>query len=377
MKKKDLKDTPKKDNMIQETFYLDMASLVDYKDEATGTEYTKFKGIGQQIDTKNDNARIYTEEGIDDMIENIMPKVRKGGVVCLLDHPDYFERSKIKNEAALITDVYKDGKNVIIEGKFIKNKNWHDYLKPRIDAGATLMFSVNGYTANPDVNPSYDTEKQAMMFGKGYRVSSWDFVINPANNEAGVTHLEQKEEETNINNKNKEESIMENFKTLDELKANYPTFFVTIDNQVKQLTDEKAVAVASVDTLTKENATIKAEQAKTVASLDAVSKELAGLKLQNGIAEIMKDHKYAKFITVPKTVDSVEEAKAYVEAETKKLDEFAATVKPTVETIVPAKPDVPAVGSQDSKEVVKPVVKTAEQNEWDKTIADAIAMARN
>lgn len=162
-------------------------------------------------------------------------------------------------------------------------------------------------------------------------------------------------------------------KTLDELKAQYPALTDQLSNgftsQVKTANDALEAEKSKTAEMTKQVASLTDENAKLKTANDAVSKELADIKLQNGINTLMKDHKYAKFITIPKTVASVEDATAFVEAETKKLDAFAATViKPEVvvtDQSVPATPAAPAPAAP----VVKP-------NAWDSLITDAINLAK-
>ena len=353
-----------------ETFYLDSESIQTVIDDATKKEITKFRAMAQEVDKKNDNKRIYTPVGVDDAFSVLQPKIAKRKVASLCDHPD-FGNAKIKDAVAKITKAEVIDGKIWIEGEFIKNATFKDYLLPYIDAGMTLEMSVRGGSVSSTC-PYWDSDREAWVFDKGYRIYGWDFVTEAANRdtEVVVESLQHSIEENQPNKNHKEESIMD-IKTLDELKAQYPALTDQLSNgftsQVKTANDALEAEKSKTAEMTKQVTSFTDENAKLKTANDAVSKELADIKLQNGINTLMKDHKYAQFITIPKTVASIEDATAFVEAETKKLDAFAATVVKHEVIVTDQKPAAPAAPAPTAP--VKP-------NAWDSLITDAINLAK-
>lgn len=360
----------KKPVVYRETFYVDSESITTYIDEITKKEITKFRAMAQEIGKRNDNKRIYTQIGVEDAFSVLLPKIDKRKITSQCDHPD-FGNAKIKDAVAKITKAeIIDGK-IWIEGEFIKNATFKDYLLPYIDAGMTLEMSVRGGSVSMAC-PYWDTEREAWVFGTGYRIYGWDFVTDAANpdTEVVVESLQHNIEETQPNKNHKEELIMD-IKTLDELKAQYPALTDQLSNgftsQVKTANDALEAEKSKTAEMTKQVASLTDENAKLKTVNDAVSKELAEIKLQNGIANLMKDHRYASVITIPKTIVTIEDATAHVEAETKKLDAFVATIKKPEVVVTDQQPAVPAAPAPAAP---------AKPNAWDSLINDAINLAK-
>lgn len=339
---------------ITETFYLDS---IDTKVDEAGQSYTSFRALAQQIDTRNDNKRIYTKEAIDEALAIVDVQIKKNAVFCLIDHPDTFERVKIKNVGARVTGIEVIDNNIYITGVFIDNAAFREYLKPLIDSKSRIGISVRGYTIN-DGNPEWNNEKDALVYKKGYRIDGWDFVLQPAVDEANVLTLEEKENQ--IKN-TKEEKIMD-FKTLSELKANFPHLFVeddmarknaldaisnekkALDDKLKAALDSNTALAAKFDEKSKEVETLGAKLKTTEASLDSVKAEIDGIKFQSELSKIIADCKYKEFIAVPSHIKNAEDAKKYVADEVTRLDAFLAKVKPG-EAVTPATPATPAADS--------------------------------
>ncbi|MDD4292218.1 MAG: hypothetical protein PHX51_08320 [Clostridia bacterium] len=367
-----------KTKFVTENFVVD--SIAKHVDNA-GQEYTTFRAKAQQIDIKNGNKRIYTKEGMDEAGEIVMKQIEKKAIYCLVDHPDMLERTKIKNAGAYVTKYEVIGQDVFIEGKFIQNDTYIKYLKPLIDSGAQVGLSVRGYTVN-DGNPSWDNEKDAWIYGKGYRIDGWDFVLYPAVEEAGIVSLEELDVTNKQSKDNKEEKVMD-FKTYSELRANFPHLFVDEDNtkrnletaiatEKKALIDAKGEFAKTLDEKVKENQKALDEKVKenqkaldeknkeietlnsklktTEASLDAVKTEMDNIKFQSELSKIVADCKYKEYISVPSHIKTVADAKAYLDSEVTRLDTFLAKFKPgtAAEKIVDGKPVTPAEKPEDA-----------------------------
>ena len=178
-----------------------------------------------------------------------------------------------------------------------------------------------GISARGRGTATYDEKLKAYILNDDYVVDGWDFVSTPAVPKAGVTAFE------NYNNQNNEEdSQMEKFNTLAELRIAYPNF---IAEALKPSEDQNGKLVADNITLAKELKDSK----DALAKLETEKKELADAlakatevvekaKFDAAVAELLKDNKFKAYITVPATVKTVEDAKVYIEAETAKYEKF-------------------------------------------------------
>lgn len=335
-----------------EFFFIDS---IESKVDSAGKEYTTFRALAQQIDVKNGNKRIYTNDAIDEAVAIIRKQIEKKAVFALIDHPDAFERVKIKNAGARITDVEIQGQNIYVTGVFIQNDAYLKHLKPLIDSGSQVGLSVRGYTINSN-NPEWNEGKDAWIYKKGYRIDGWDFVLNPAVEEASIISLEDKEIQANDN---KEEKVMD-FKTYSELKAHFPHLFVEddaarkaaidslqnekseLEAKLKTATDSLSANVAKMAEKDKENETLSAKLKTTEASLDSLKNELDGIKFQGELSKLMTDCKYKEHIVVPAHIKNIADAKTYIDGEVARLDTFLAKIRPAAEKIVDGKPATPA-----------------------------------
>lgn len=347
MKKKPEQKNENKINYLIDSFVIDAINLV--KDEAG--EVSTFKARVQEADKVNLNRRIYAKDALKEAVDIYKKKIAAKQSYALVDHPNMFEGAAFDKVGALITNIWFDDSDnfVYIEGTFIKNDNFRSKLRPIIDAGGALPFSARGYSIK-DGNPEWSDEKNAWIFGKGYRIGAYDFVVDPALEEASTISMEHREEiQADITKKSKEEHRM--FKTVDELRAEYPSLVKILDDQIETLKKANDSNEKEVIETKKQVETLTAEVSTKTDSLNKANAEIAKAKFDMGVTELMKDHKYAKFLNIPATVNTLEDAKAYVDAETAKLDAFKASMAP----VTPAVPSTPQAATTDAQETVTPI----------------------
>jgi hypothetical protein len=311
-------------------------------DEDESDDITKFEAIAQEADKKNKNNRIYPKKVLQSALDALRPKLKKKEVFAMSDHPNWMEGPKISRIAAVINEAYLNSDNkVVIKGTFLDNEAANE-VKALLKAGVKVGVSARGY-GDYDI----DEKKKAMIFKEGYEIEGWDFVVYPAAN-AKVTHFESE------NTNSKEEITME-IRTLDGLRAAYPELVASLekphvdkvaeivtasDAKVADLTEKLTDAEARVSDLNtkfdelnaRHDATLKAldeASGKLTIALDENAKikaDIAAAELKMAIDALLKDCKFAQFIKVP-AVASVDEAKAYIDAEVAKFEQFAASLK--------------------------------------------------
>lgn len=320
-------------------------SITAFKDEKTGKEIHKFRARVQQADKTNLNLRYYEEDALIEAVDYYQKKIDAKQSFMLLDHPDWFSGGSHDRVIAIVTSITYDkaSKFVFIEGEFVKNKLWDEVLKPIIDAGGIPAYSVRGYCPNStdsNRNPVWDDTLKAYRFKKGYRIGGYDLVTEPAMEDATTVAMEnlnpepapapvETPDKTKItDNKNlKGETRMEPkvYKTLAELKADYPALLKETDDIIAKLTADNAKLGADLNTANQKLAMIQDEHAKT-------SAQLADMQVKVECEKMLKDNAFAKYITIPATIKTVADAKSYIEAETAKLTALKNDVVATTKT---------------------------------------------
>lgn len=339
-------------------------SITAFKDEKTGKEIHKFTARVQQADKTNLNQRYYEEDALIEAVDYYQKKIDAKQSFMLLDHPDWFSGGSHDRVIAIVTSIKYDkaSKFVFIEGEFVKNKLWDEVLKPIIDAGGIPAYSVRGYCPNStdaNRNPVWDDTLKAYRFKKGYRISGYDLVTEPAMEDATTVAMENhspapaatvETPDTNktTDNKNlKGEPRMEPkvYKTLAELKADYPSLLKETDDLIAKLTADNTKLAGDLNTANQKLALVQDEQAKT-------SAQLADMQVKVECEKMLKDNAFAKYITIPATIKTVADAKSYIDAETAKLTALKndlATPAPAPATPAPVVPaTTPAVPSADA-----------------------------
>lgn len=296
----------------------------------------------------------------------------------MTDHPNWMEGPRISRIAAIVSEAALNSDNkVIIKGYFVDNDAAKE-VKSLLKMGVKVGVSARGYG-------DYDLDEKTgtVTLKDNYEIEGWDFVVYPAAN-AKVTHFES--EDKTITKDSKEDIEMD-IRTLDGLRAAYPELVaslekplvdqvetVTADAEAKILTAtekantldaEKVELQAKFDELTaRHDATLKAldeAAAKLQIALDENSKmkaDVAATELKLAVDALLKDNKYAQFIKIDASLDTIEKVKAFVDAETAKLDAFAQTVaKPVVnDEVVTEQPKAKLEDMQPPATTVDPLM---------------------
>lgn len=331
-------------------------------EEEPELEINRFEAIAQEADKKNLNNRIYPKAVLQSALDALQPKLKRKEVFAMSDHPSMFEGPRIGRIAAIINEASLNDKGkVVIKGEFVDNEAAKE-VKSLLKMGVKVGVSARGYG-------EYDTDSKTgtMTFKDGYELEGWDFVVYPAAN-AKVTHFES-ENKADIS---KEETKVE-IKTLDELRAAYPELVASLEKPLNDKIAELTAQIAELDakiagttTTTTElqekldeltarhDATLKAldeAAGKLQIATDENTKmkaDIAAAELKAATDALLKDNKYAQFIKIDASLDSIDKVKAYVDAETAKFDAFAATVKPAA-PVVDAAPAAEEVVAEEPK----------------------------
>lgn len=335
--------------VAEEAPILDKKKEPDDEDEDDDISY--FEAVAQEADKKNKNNRIYPKAVLKSALDKIQPRLKRKEIFAMTDHPNWMEGPRISRIAAIVSEAALNSDNkVIIKGYFVDNDAAKE-VKSLLKMGVKVGVSARGYG-------DYDIDEKTgvVTLKEGYEIEGWDFVVYPAAN-AKVTHFES--EDKTITKDSKEDIEMD-IRTLDGLRAAYPELVaslekplvdqvetVTADAEAKILTAtekvnaldaEKVELQAKFDELnTRHDATLKAldeAAAKLQIVLDENNKmkaDVAATELKLAVDALLKDNKYAQFIKIDASLDTIEKVKAFVDAETAKLDAFAQTVaKPVV-----------------------------------------------
>ena len=105
-----------------------------------GKEYV-LEGIFGEIDTKNKNNRIYTEEEYIPQIQQLQDKIKSSKLLGELDHPQQFDVS-LKNVSHIIEELFYDKDNKHVKGKIrLLDTDAGRQAKALVDAGVPLQIS--------------------------------------------------------------------------------------------------------------------------------------------------------------------------------------------------------------------------------------------
>jgi hypothetical protein len=322
-------------------------------DSTASIELTKFRGFAQMADKKNGNKRIYPEKVLKNALNSIQDDIKKGKITALLGHPSFLGEETFDKVVAIITKAELVDKKVFIEGRFVNNDATKSLIAYK-EAGGFLGISARGYGS-----AVYDKKQDAYIIGEDYAIRGWDFVIDPAVPDARVLHMENKDLKGNLH---KFKEVVMDIKTLQDLRYNYPELVGILDKEKQEIKDKLSAEVSSLnDEINKLNdvvvelndkvASLEKEKEEIVKAKDEVEKELNKMKFDAAINALLADHKYKEFITIPAHINTIEDAEAYVKAETEKFDKFKAAVvtdNKEVEQIIVEEPQI----KEDNKEEV-------------------------
>jgi hypothetical protein len=99
------------------------------------------EGIFGEIDSKNKNNRIYTEDEYVPQIEALQNKIKSSKLLGELDHPQQFDVS-LKNVSHIIEDLFYDKENKQVKGRIrLLDTDAGRQAKALVDAGVPLQIS--------------------------------------------------------------------------------------------------------------------------------------------------------------------------------------------------------------------------------------------
>ena len=99
------------------------------------------EGIFGEIDTKNKNNRIYTEDEYIPQIEALQDKIKSSKLLGELDHPQQFDVS-LKNVSHIIEELFYDKESKHVKGKIrLLDTDAGRQAKALVDAGVPLQIS--------------------------------------------------------------------------------------------------------------------------------------------------------------------------------------------------------------------------------------------
>ena len=99
------------------------------------------EGIFGEIDTKNKNNRIYTEDEYVPQIQQLQDKIKSSKLLGELDHPQQFDVS-LKNVSHIIEELFYDKDNKHVKGKIrLLDTDAGRQAKALVDAGVPLQIS--------------------------------------------------------------------------------------------------------------------------------------------------------------------------------------------------------------------------------------------
>ena len=231
------------------------------------------EGIFGEIDTKNKNNRIYTEDEYIPQIEQLQDKIKSSKLLGELDHPQQFDVS-LKNVSHIIEELFYDKDSKHVKGKIrLLDTDAGRQAKALVDAGVPLQISSraagavesNGqvkikqlFTYDLVADPGFaNAELKRVNESYGFDNNSglWIYEMNE---ESGVA--EQEITTTNTNTEIKEKNMAEFVKAEDfhkyseylanEMKSIKESIGAkSEDNTLENVTSHNDHIVESVNTL--------------------------------------------------------------------------------------------------------------------------------
>ena len=99
------------------------------------------EGIFGEIDVKNKNQRVYTEDEYVPQIDSLQAKIKSGKLLGELDHPSQFDVS-LKNVSHIIEELYYDKDSKQVKGRIrLLDTDAGRQAKALVDAGVPLQIS--------------------------------------------------------------------------------------------------------------------------------------------------------------------------------------------------------------------------------------------
>ena len=219
------------------------------------------EGVFGQIDQKNRNNRIYTEEEYVPQIEALQQKIESSKLLGELDHPQQFDTS-LKNVSHIVEELFYDKESKEVRGKIrLLDTDAGRQAKALVDAGVPLQISSraagavesNGkvkikqlFTYDLVADPGFENaELKRVNESYGYTTDNGLYIY-----EMGEANVTENIETQNTNIEIKENKNMEEFVKAEDFNR-YSEYLAKEIKGIKESMDAKA-ADASED-MTVEN----------------------------------------------------------------------------------------------------------------------------
>ena len=191
------------------------------------------EGIFGEIDTKNKNNRIYTEDEYVPQIQQLQEKIKSSKLLGELDHPQQFDVS-LKNVSHIIEELFYDKETKHVKGKIrLLDTDAGRQAKALVDAGVPLQISSraagavesNGkvkikqlFTYDLVADPGFaNAELKRVNESYGFDDNSglWIYEMNKDSSDASTYTEQEIIETTNTNTEIKEKNMAEFVKAED------------------------------------------------------------------------------------------------------------------------------------------------------------------
>ena len=191
------------------------------------------EGIFGEIDTKNKNNRIYTEDEYVPQIQQLQEKIKSSKLLGELDHPQQFDVS-LKNVSHIIEELFYDKETKHVKGKIrLLDTDAGRQAKALVDAGVPLQISSraagavesNGkvkikqlFTYDLVADPGFENaELKRVNESYGFDDNSglWIYEMNKDSSDASTYTEQEIIETTNTNTEIKEKNMAEFVKAED------------------------------------------------------------------------------------------------------------------------------------------------------------------
>lgn len=173
-------------NEIKDAFWSNLV-CEEFKDEATGENRMRVRGIVQEADTVNQNRRIYPRAVMQEAIDNILPKCAERRVFGEVDHP--FFSGSLKDTSHLVTNLWWNTENdrQLMGEMLVLNTPTGLVLKEILRAGGRPGFSSRGHGDAKEIE--VDGVGKVTQISPGFRFESFDFVMDPSVKVAQITNV--------------------------------------------------------------------------------------------------------------------------------------------------------------------------------------------
>jgi len=253
---------------IKDLLILEMSTSALSVSSDKSKEYV-LEGIFGEIDVKNKNQRIYTEDEYIPQIEALQSKIKSGKLLGELDHPSQFDVS-LKNVSHIIEDLHYDKQNKQVRGRIrLLDTDAGRQAKALVDAGVPLQISSRAAGA---------VESNGRV--KIKQLFTYDLVADPGFENAELKRVNESYGFSNdnglriyeINTENKINKIIENQDMANFVKADdFNKYTEYLANEIKSL-KESLDGISQQVTEKGDLENIKAHNDHIVENVNGISK---------------------------------------------------------------------------------------------------------